>query len=421
MYVNISITGDGMENLFDYIIFNIIIMQKQRSISNIINIDNLEKIINIIINNLKVDNKYKVELLDNFYIDYEVQRLIDNYFDYFYMKNNTIYLEDNISFGKIEFLINKIDLNKDISFTIINLLEENIKIKELYGITIRKDVYNYIHNLYKRANILYRKLSDAEKNNKNNDDNIKLLKKTMLEISVLEFNIENSMEAFEVFDLLLYLEEKVSGKKIDTTKFNIENNYFLKEEFNKDLFWLNIQGVSDIEDNMIKYKNEMIIAKNMNALYYDYLEEYKFYLKFYYLLIDKIKKTNDIQEKNKLIETKYQLMKTLDIVYNNTLFLGKDSSTSVLSDFQGIYYKMFCNSCFFVEQLLTYEDSDYLNEEIKYQNILKENYIKAYYELTGDKNIENFIKESLSCIKKDISSNMLEEIITHNKIKKKEM
>ena len=63
------------------------------------------------------------------------------------------------------------------------------------------------------------------------------------------------------------------------------------------------------------------------------LWQFKFYLKYYYLLCEEIETLPEGKLKNELEITKYRLMMILDGMFDNTLFMNKDNSN--LEDYKG--------------------------------------------------------------------------------------
>ncbi len=166
---------------------------------------------------------------------------------------------------------------------------------------------------------------------------------------------------------------------------NIYNNPFQKSLFFND----------SLVHYLINYKLDYCFNESMGADLNYHKDDYKFYLKYYYLLCEEIETLPEGKLKNELEITKYRLMMILDGMFDNTLFMNKDNSN--LEDYKGKYKFNELEAHFFVDEILSYNDKMYEHKDsyvIEYFNIIKKIFVKTYYSLTKDDNIINRIKEN---------------------------
>lgn len=148
-----------MEVPFDYILINIMINLMERNIAPRISKDNLEKIIIKFIKSYYTDREV-LDIINNFDFDYELNEFYSKYLDYFDIDDDTIFLNDNVSIKMLEgFIVPESD--EDINFleNVIDFLNSDLSITELMGITIRKDIYDYLIKIYKSLNEQYKDLN----------------------------------------------------------------------------------------------------------------------------------------------------------------------------------------------------------------------------------------------------------------------
>ena len=141
-----------MEVSFDYFLINIMINLMERNIAPRISKDNLEKIIIKFIKSYYTDREV-LDIINNFDFDYELNEFYSKYLDYFDIDDDTIFLNDNVSIKMLEGFI-VLESDEDINFleNVIDFLNSDLSITELMGITIRKDIYDYLINIYKSLN-----------------------------------------------------------------------------------------------------------------------------------------------------------------------------------------------------------------------------------------------------------------------------
>lgn len=131
----------------------------ERNIAPRISKDNLEKIIIKFIKSYYTDREV-LDIINNFDFDYELNEFYSKYLDYFDIDDDTIFLNDNVSIKMLEgFIVPESD--EDINFleNVIDFLNSDLSITELMGITIRKDIYDYLIKIYKSLNEQYKDLN----------------------------------------------------------------------------------------------------------------------------------------------------------------------------------------------------------------------------------------------------------------------
>ena len=134
----------------------------ERNIAPRISKDNLEKIIIKFIKSYYTDREV-LDIINNFDIDYELNEFYSKYLDYFDIDDDTIFLNDNVSIKMLEgFIVPESD--EDINFleNVIDFLNSDLSITELMGITIRKDIYDYLIKIYKSLNEQYKDSNDLK-------------------------------------------------------------------------------------------------------------------------------------------------------------------------------------------------------------------------------------------------------------------
>ena len=134
-----------MEIPFDYILISIMINLKNRKVKAEVSKQSLIKIINKIIYNLNVNEKEKLEIINNFDFEYELDTFYNNHIEYFELTSDSIILDDNVSIEDLENILENNDIDELILNEIDSLIESDISVIELMGIKIRKDLYKWLY------------------------------------------------------------------------------------------------------------------------------------------------------------------------------------------------------------------------------------------------------------------------------------
>lgn len=402
---------------FDYILISIMIILKSRNKETIITKDNLIKIIDIIVYNLTIDEKEKFNIINDFDLDYELDKFYNNYIEYFTLGDNNIYLDNDVTKNMLEDILLDNDVDELLLSEIDELLEININIIELMGIKIRKDIYKWLSDSLRKDEKLYSNLRMVRKNN-NKELEKELLKEIKIHLfkrRILLLNLAN-LDIDTTYDLILYGDNLLEGLPLETIPFNIENNSFNESTIYNNIFqrilFIGNNSNNYITNYKLNYDLEKVLGTNLSR----YQEDYKFYLTFYYLLCEEIEKLESNGLKEELDKTRYKLMMLIDGIFDNNLFMNSD--ISLLKDYISDYKNKQMEVYFFTEELLSYEDSIYYKDTtytLQYFNIIKKLFIKTYYNLTNDNNIITIIKENKYYGINKISTSYLDDVINNSK------
>ena len=147
-----------MEIPFDYILISIMINLKNRKVKAEVSKQSLIKIINKIIYNLNVNEKEKLEIINNFDFEYELDTFYNNHIEYFELTSDSIILDNNVSIEDLENILENNDIDELILNEIDSLIESDISVIELMGIKIRKDLYKWLYLSLQEDDKLYKKI-----------------------------------------------------------------------------------------------------------------------------------------------------------------------------------------------------------------------------------------------------------------------
>lgn len=385
-----------MEIPFDYILISIMIDLKNREIKTEISKQNLAKIIDKIIYDLDISEKEKLETINDFDFDYELDTFYNNHIGYFELTPDSIILDDNVSIDDLEDILEDNDTDELILNEIDSLIETDISIIELMGIKIRKDLYKWLYLSLKEDDKLYRELLLARirKNSLLEKQITKQIKRHIFIRNVFFINLE-TLDSESSYDLSLYSDSIVENAPPEGIPFNIQNDTFDERNICCSPFQRALFFDSSSLIYTTNYKLGCNLSKNVGADLNYYKDDYKFYHKYYYLLCEEIESLPEGKLKSELEVAQYRLMMTLDGMFDNTLFMNVDNSN--IEDYEGKYKFNELEALFFIDEILSYNDKMYEHKDsyvIEYFNIIKKVFIKTYYSLTKDDNIINRIKEN---------------------------
>lgn len=403
-----------MEVPFDYILINIMINLKERNMTPRISKKNLEKIITKFIKSYYTEIE-ALDIINNFDYEYELDYFYSEYLDYFSMDNDNIILDDDVSMKTLEkFIILESDVDKYLLEDVIDFLDSDLSIIELMGITIRKDIYNHLIKISRSLNKQYKDLniSRIQGNIGIEEKTIKKIKLLSVQEKLMFINMHYNLDTNEYYDLLLYSEDILDNEEYSCIPFNIPNSSFdeyviYSNPFQRTIFFDNMSS-----DALTRYKLDYNIDKVSESNSEYFMRDYKFYLTYYYLLLEEIETITDNRIKVKLNKTKYNLMQAIDSIFDNTLFMNIDNSK-----FDDINIKYSYNELetrFFIDELLSYSDDMYSKDDsyiIKYFNIIKKIFIRTYYNLTKNEDIIQIIKNNKLYGINKISSNYFDDIV----------
>ena len=418
MILYISIKGELMEIPFNYILINIMINLKNRQIKPEISKQNLIKIIDTIIYNLDYSEKEKLEIINNFDFEYELDSFYNENITYFEITQNNISLNDDTSIEELEDILDD-STNEIILDNIDDLLQTNITIIELMGIKIRKDLYNWLCQSLKEEENLYNKLLLARRNKDNllEEKIIKQIKIHSFTRKIFFINLEN-IEFEEAYDLLLYSESITENSKPKNIFFNIKNNTFDETNIHYNPFQIALFSSELSPINLANYKLLYDLDEKMNINIDSYKDDYSFFIKYYYLLCKEIGITPNNNLKKELEVAKYKLMMVIDSMFENTLFRNNDNNN--INEYIGNYNSNKLEAYFFIDEILSYKDNMYQYKNsyiIEYFNTIKKLFIETYYLLTKDNTIINRIEQNTLYNKNKISTNYFNSILNTPKRK----
>ena len=403
-----------MEVPFDYILINIMINLMERNIAPRISKDNLEKIIIKFIKSYYTDREV-LDIINNFDFDYELNEFYSKYLDYFDIDDDTIFLNDNVSIKMLEgFIVPESD--EDINFleNVIDFLNSDLSITELMGITIRKDIYDYLIKIYKSLNEQYKDLNvlRMQGNKKKENETIKKIKLLSIQEKIMFINMHYNLDANEYYDLLLYSDDILDSEECFCIPFNIPNNIFDEYTFYNNPFQRAI-FIENISFNALtRYKLDYNIDKASENDTDYFMLDYKFYLTYYYLLREEMKIVTDDRIKVELNKAKYNLMQVIDNIFDNTLFMNIDNSRFDDVKIDNSYNEF--ETYFFIDELLSYNDDMYNKGDsyiIEYFNIIKKIFVKTYYNLTKNQRVIQIIKNNKLYGINNISSSYFDDIV----------
>ena len=403
-----------MEVPFDYILINIMINLMERNIAPRISKDNLEKIIIMFIKSYYTDREV-LDIINNFDFDYELNEFYSKYLDYFDIDDDTIFLNDNVSIKMLEgFIVPESD--EDINFleNVIDFLNSDLSITELMGITIRKDIYDYLIKIYKSLNEQYKDLNvlRMQGNKKKENETIKKIKLLSIQEKIMFINMHYNFDANEYYDLLLYSDDILDSEECFCIPFNIPNNIFDEYTFYNNPFQRAI-FIENISFNALtRYKLDYNIDKASENDTDYFMLDYKFYLTYYYLLREEMKIVTDDRIKVELNKIKYNLMQVIDSIFDNTLFMNIDNSRLDDVKIDNSYNEF--ETYFFIDELLSYNDDMYNKDDsyiMEYFNIIKKIFVKTYYNLTKNQRVIQIIKNNKLYGINNISSSYFDDIV----------
>lgn len=400
-----------MEVPFDYILINIMINLMERNIAPRISKDNLEKIIIKFIKSYYTDREV-LDIINNFDFDYELNEFYSKYLDYFDIDDDTIFLNDNVSIKMLEgFIVPESD--EDINFleNVIDFLNSDLSITELMGITIRKDIYDYLIKIYKSLNEQYKDLR-MQGNKKKENETIKKIKLLSIQEKIMFINMHYNLDANEYYDLLLYSDDILDSEECFCIPFNIPNNIFDEYTFYNNPFQRTIFLENISFNALTRYKLDYNIDKASENDTDYFMLDYKFYLTYYYLLQEEMKIVTDDRIKVELNKAKYNLMQVIDSIFDNTLFMNIDNSRLDDVKIDNSYNEF--ETYFFIDELLSYNDDMYNKGDsyiIEYFNIIKKIFVKTYYNLTKSQRVIQIIKNNKLYGINKISSSYFDDII----------
>ena len=231
-----------MQLPFKYIVLSIIKTLKNRKMSLDINRSVLFNYLKLLMNKSYFTIEEKKIISDNFDFDYEVDDLVEKYFQYFEIDGDLIkfdsdYIDDIDNLINEE--INKFDLEiiHDIDFAV----KSDVIFLETLGVKVEKGLYMYLLSLEKQIEDYYDKMFDSECNirgvNIDNYNTITEIKKLKLKQIIMLFNTKNLLSNTQYQDLMLYASNMADDtNELDDINLLIEDDQFNEEDILYDIF-----------------------------------------------------------------------------------------------------------------------------------------------------------------------------------------
>lgn len=221
----------------------------------------------------KEDDKLSFEEIDE---NKKLIEFLDDYKDFFYMKNKQIILKNHISYVELEELEITLRNENDIPYK-INLVEESYQLKKILNIhTIDHIVNNYL-KVEKQLEQNYNQLYTEKDNDQLKDDITKLLNIRAAFYIKLATLPKQTIDAFRLHHMGCddYNIQEYEESPIKITLY-MQSEYFDEDDF-----------MSDLEDRIYDIYQYAIFGKAINELYVQKLDEDLD--KFYFFESPKIK------------------------------------------------------------------------------------------------------------------------------------
>lgn len=417
-----------MELPFKYMVLCIIRTLNERNMPLVIQKSDLVSYMNKFMEKSYFTIEEKKQISEDFDFDYELDSLVSKYFQYFDNEGKEITFDSSLvsELGALileereesdELLINDVDM----------VIEGDTEFLDILGVKINKELYNYLLDIEKEIEDCYNELCrlDSYVGFAEVDINplIDKIKKLKMKKIVMFINTSNLLSKVQHRDLMQYacnISDKINEDEI--VDLLLDDYDFNEIEITDDVL---LRSIFISGDSYASNLGESIVLNHLGIKKNKKYSIIKFYLTFLELLEREIKKANELLY-IELLDIKYKLMNTLDSVYGTTLFIGKSEDFD--KEFDEDYDFALKAVCYFIEELLMYDDEQYRNKEsdtdntmIYLNNIMKKLLIETYYKLTGDKKIIDMIKENNLYGVNTISSGFLKNIVEKPKTKVKEV
>ena len=404
-----------------YIILDIMITLLKNKKSPVISADLLIIYLKRLINILDFDKEILEDLIFDFNFEEELEDFLDEYEEYFTLdEDGNIFLEEGTSINKLTELLNTYCENnyfdKEFFMDINNILRSNVCFLEILGIRTKTDIYDALLEIEEEIELEYLELSYenvvSKIDSKKNKDRIRILK---ILANTMYINMANNLTMKEQENLLLYADNQSKPMKGEGESINLcyspkfDKMLLLATPMDRALFINDTTSTYTLKERMSNN-----IKKKKKKFGLDDISKINFYLKFLELLNKEIDNIKNEQIKDDLILSKYRFMYALDSSYDLMNYNKEESSI----DINGNYNFILSIVYFYVSEILSYEDTDYViegtNEEdivTYYFNIIKKLYIQTYYELTSDKKIIDMIKNNQYYDKNKISTKLFDSFV----------
>ena len=418
-----------MDIPLNYIILDLMITLKENNKELIINKKTLIIYLKRIVSLFNFDKTVLEDMVFDFDFNNELSFFLSEYEEYFEMnEDNNIVSVYDISLDELNNLLEEETINtifeNDLIMDIHNIIHDNYSLLEILDIKINTDIYKLIYEFECELEKEYINLGYSDVFNEfdiiNEKQRIKILKTI---INTMYINIDNNLSSVEYKNLHTYaksMARKMSGEEREILihcEPTFDEAMLINNPMDRAIFFKEPSS-----NYVLDARLEMNNKKKKKVFSYNDIIKLNFYLTFLNLLDDEIKRTNNDELRDELIISKYELMYTLDEIYDLMNFYKKEESININSDYNFIIPIVY----FYAFEVLSYDDTDYLIGNTKQKNIItyffniiKKIYIETYYKLTNNEMIVNKIKNSSFYGTNMISTELFNSFIPYKDNKKR--
>ena len=359
------------------------------------------------------------EYLNSYTTEEEIEMFLNRFIYFYEDEEENIVLSDNISPEEFEHLIedDKKTYDKDMIDRVDKYFNSNsIHLLELFNIKYNKELFNRLCNLQDKIEEEYDIFAQAEMDKETLDDGLMHQAKLMTTKRNMAYNsMKENLSLQEYEDIASYGDYLTSINNCCELPLKIKNeklhHFIINDPFHRALFF--------IDDN-----EEFNLRDKLSIHAFDFPEERSKETFYYYVLnvIDRRVSTPGNEElQGDLVNAKYRLMCSVDTIYGNFILKNyKSNNNNFILDYSFIKKEIY----YFIDELLLYTDYDMTDVSTlnDYNNTIKSILIEAYYDLTGDEEVINRIKNNPNHGKEHFITYLLENILNKpkGKIKRKE-
>lgn len=418
-----------MDIPLNYIILDLMITLKENNKDLMINKKTLIIYLKRIVSLFNFDKTVLEDMVFDFDLNNELSFFLSEYEEYFEMdEDNNIVSMYDISLEELKDLLDEETISNiyenDLIMDIHNVIHDNYSLLEILGIKINTDIYKLIYELECELEKEYVNLGYSDVFNEfdivNEKQRIKILKTI---INTMYINIDNNLSSVEYKNLHTYaksMARKMSGEEREILihcEPTFDETMLINNPMDRAIFFKEPSS-----NYVLDARLEMNNKKKKKVFSYNDIVKLNFYLTFLNLLDDEIKRTNNDELRDELIISKYELMYTMDEIYDLMIFNKKEEVLNINSDYSFIIPIVY----FYAFEVLSYDDSEYMVHNTKQKdimtyffNIIKKLYIETYYKLTNNEMIINKIKNSSFYGTNMISTKLFNSFIPYKDNKKR--
>lgn len=418
-----------MDIPLNYIILDLMITLKENNKELIINKKTLIIYLKRIVSLFNFDKTVLEDMVFDFDFNNELSFFLSEYGEYFEMdEDNNIVSVYDISLDELNNLLEEETISNiyenDLIMDIHNVIHDNYSLLEILDIRINTNIYKLIYELECELEKEYVNLGygdvfyDIDTNNER--QRIKMLKTI---INTMYINIDNNLNNIEYKNLHTYaksMARKMNGEEKEILihcEPTFDDAMLINNPMDRAIFFKEPSS-----NYVLDARLEMNNKKKKKVFSYNDIIKLNFYLTFLNLLDDEIKRTNNDELRDELIISKYELMYTIDEIYDLMNFNKKEEVLNINSDYSFIIPIVY----FYAFEVLSYDDSEYMVHNTKQKdimtyffNIIKKLYIETYYKLTNNEMIVNKIKNSSFYGTNMISTELFNSFIPYKDNKKR--